>query len=147
MLSRDDLLKRLPHREPMLMVDRVLAYDLEASTLVAEKDVRADEPHFKGHFPGAPIMPGVLTVEAMAQAAAVLVNLTQNKTSDEALFYFMSIENCRFRKPVYPGHVLTLQVTKQKRRGDVWVFAGVAKVGDDVVTEAEFIAKSLAKPA
>jgi 3-hydroxyacyl-[acyl-carrier-protein] dehydratase len=147
MLSRDDLLKRLPHREPMLMVDRVLTYDLEAGTLVAEKDVRADEPHFKGHFPGAPIMPGVLTVEAMAQAAAVLVNLTQNKTSDEALFYFMSIESCRFRRPVYPGHVLTLHVTKQKRRGDVWVFAGVAKVGDDVVTEAEFIAKSLAKPA
>jgi 3-hydroxyacyl-[acyl-carrier-protein] dehydratase len=131
----------LPHRYPLLLVDRILALDVEAETVIARKNVTIGEPVFQGHFPGQPVLPGVYIVEAMAQASAVLVNTIMGKTSDEVLFYFMSLDKVRFRQPVVPGDTMEMHVRKLRRKGDVWVFGGEAKVDGNKVAEAEFMAK------
>ncbi|MBI1362893.1 MAG: 3-hydroxyacyl-ACP dehydratase FabZ [Proteobacteria bacterium] len=125
----------------MLMVDRILSLDLDAGTVVGRKNVTMAEPHFAGHFPGQPVMPGVLIVEAMAQTSAILVNTTIGKNADEVLFYFMSLDKVRFRHPVVPGDVLELHVKLNRRKGDVWVFGGEGVVDGKKVAEAEFMAK------
>jgi 3-hydroxyacyl-[acyl-carrier-protein] dehydratase len=99
-----------------------------------------NEPHFRGHFPNAPVMPGVLIVEAMAQTAAVLVVHTLGPSTEGKLVYFMSVDNCRFRRPVFPGDQLVIEVTKQRNRGPVWKFEGVAKVNGKIMAEAVFAA-------
>ena len=133
--------KILPHRYPFLLIDRVL--ELEDMRVVAIKNVTMNEPHFTGHFPGFPVMPGVLIIEAMAQTAAVLVVHTLGPASEGKLVYFMSVDNARFRRPVFPGDRLDVHVTKQRNRGNVWKFEGQAKVGDNVMAEAVFAAMIL----
>lgn len=134
-----EIMKMIPHRYPILLVDRLVDYE-EGERAVGLKNVTMNEPHFMGHFPGAPVMPGVLIVEAMAQTSAILVVKTLGDEARGKIVYFMTIDNARFRKPVVPGDSVYIHVTKVKQRGPVWKFDGVAKVDDVVVAEATFSA-------
>jgi len=133
------IMKMIPHRYPMLLVDRVVEVIPDKSA-IGIKNVTMNEPHFQGHFPVRPIMPGVMIVEAMAQAAGVLVVETLGGQAEGKLVYFMSIENARFRRPVTPGDQMRIHITKERNRGAVWRFIGEAKVDDKVVAEATFTA-------
>jgi 3-hydroxyacyl-[acyl-carrier-protein] dehydratase len=133
------IMQMIPHRYPFLMIDRVVQMHADKGA-VGIKNVTIGDPFFPGHFPGEPVMPGVMIVEAMAQTAAVLVVHTLGPRSEGKLVYFMSIDNCRFRRPVYPGDQLHVLVEKQRNRGPVWKFHGTAKVKDKVVAEAVFAA-------
>ncbi len=137
MLDIIEIQKILPHRYPFLYVDRVLEVE-PGKRLVAIKNVSFDEHFFQGHFPGKPIMPGVLIVEALAQASGILVHKTVE--SDDNMVYFMSIDKVKFRKPVVPGDQLVLEVEPLQVRGKVYKFKGEAKVDGKVVCEAEFMA-------
>ena len=129
----------LPHRYPFALVDRVVAYEAGKSA-TGVKNVTINEPHFQGHFPNKPIMPGVLIVEAMAQTAAVLVVQSLGGVSEDTLVYFMSVENAKFRQPVIPGDTLEIHVKTIRNRKAVWKFNGIAKVGARSVAEATFSA-------
>lgn len=134
-----DIKKLIPHRYPMLLIDRVLLNDTESGTGI--KAVSGNEHFFEGHFPTKPIMPGVLIVEAMAQTAGVIVMSNLHPQAQEnSLVYFMSIDNVKFRKPVTPGDLMELRVRKTQSRGQVWKFSGQAYVGDHLHAEAEFTA-------
>lgn len=133
------ILQMIPHRYPMLMVDRVVDMHLDASA-IGIKNVSVNEPFFQGHFPSEPVMPGVLIVEAMAQTAAVLVVATFGADSEGKLVYFMTIDGVRFRRPVVPGARLELHVSKVQSRANVWKFAGKAIVEGKVAAEATFAA-------
>lgn len=146
-LTRDDILGLIPHRDTMLLVDGVSDYDLHAKTLTAFKRVKPDDFFFKGHFPGAPIMPGVLIVEALAQAAGIYVGLAKPDKPGDMAIIFMSIENVRFRAPVKPACDLTLHVQLEKGRADIWKFNGTALVGTQVVANAQFTAKTMSRKA
>jgi 3-hydroxyacyl-[acyl-carrier-protein] dehydratase len=129
-----EILKLLPHRYPFLMVDRIVDID-GANSAVGIKNVTANEPHFAGHFPERPIMPGVLILEGMAQTAGAL-SIRSFKTDGPSLVYLMAIDEARFRKPVLPGDVLEYHIRKVQARGVVWKFACQAMVGDSKVAEA-----------
>lgn len=135
----DRILAMLPHRYPILLIDRLLEIE-PGQRLVALKNVSINEPQFQGHFPGHPIMPGVLLIEAMAQAAAALVVATLGTEAEGRLVYFMTIDSARFRKPVVPGDQVRITVTKERQRGPVWKFSGECKVGEALTTEANFSA-------
>ncbi len=136
------IMEMIPHRHPFLMIDRVV--DAVANVRATGiKNLSINESFFQGHFPSRPVMPGVLIIEAMAQTAAVLVVHTLGPKSEGKLVYFMSIENARFRRPVFPGDQLSVQVLKQRNRGNVWKFEGRAKVGDNLMAEAVFAAMIL----
>ncbi len=127
----------IPHRYPILLVDRVL--EMEAGErAVALKNVTMNEPHFQGHFPNFPVMPGVLIVEAMAQTSALVCVESLGAEAEGKVVFFMTIDNARFRKPVTPGDSMIIEVKKLRSRGSVWKFEGVAKVGDDICAEATF---------
>jgi 3-hydroxyacyl-[acyl-carrier-protein] dehydratase len=128
----------LPHRAPFLMIDHVEL--VEADRIVARKTVAADELFLQGHFPGCPIMPGVLIIEAMAQAGAVLAARQSTFDPGRQVMVFMAIDKAKFRKPVLPGDVLKLEVVPLRRGTAVWKMRGEAKVGDVLVAEAEFLA-------
>jgi 3-hydroxyacyl-[acyl-carrier-protein] dehydratase len=128
----------LPHRYPFLLVDRV--DELGPDRIVARKMVSANEPFFQGHFPGHPVMPGVLIVEAMAQAGALLAAPQVGFDPARQAIYFMAIDKVKFRKPVFPGDSLVLEVVPLRKGGSVWKLRGEARVGDAVVAEAEFVA-------
>ena len=136
------IIEMIPHRYPFLMVDRVIKVVANESA-VGIKNVTINEPFFQGHFPSRPVFPGVLIIEAMAQTAAVLVVETLGPSAEGKLVYFMSVENCRFRKPVGPGDQLHIHVHKERSRGNVWKFRGEAKVGDTLVAEATYAAMIL----
>ncbi|WP_368343791.1 3-hydroxyacyl-ACP dehydratase FabZ [Pelagovum sp. HNIBRBA483] len=131
----------LPHRYPFLLVDRVRDIN-GTSSAVGIKNVTMNEPHFQGHFPGSPIMPGVTIVEAMAQTAGVMVGATMGLINGDLLIYFMAIDKCKFRRKVVPGDVLEMHVetTRGKPGGKVWKFKGVATVEGEMAAEAEFTA-------
>jgi len=129
------IMEMIPHRYPILLVDRLIDY-VAGESATGLKNVTMNEPHFMGHFPGVPVMPGVLIVEAMAQTSALLVVQTLGKEAEGKVVYFMTIDDCRFRKPVTPGDSLHIHVEKIKQRGQIWKFKGVAKVGDKVCAEA-----------
>ncbi len=131
----------LPHRYPFLLVDKVEEIDGTASA-VGYKNVTMNEPHFQGHFPGTPIMPGVTIVEAMAQTSGVMLGVSLDMIDKELLIYFMSIDNCKFRRKVIPGDVLRMDVTttRGKAGGKVWRFHGVATVEGEMAAEADFMA-------
>jgi 3-hydroxyacyl-[acyl-carrier-protein] dehydratase len=131
--------EHLPHRYPFLLIDRVLSYEL-GKTIHAYKNVSVNEPFFNGHFPHYPVMPGVLIMEALAQAAGILAFKTKNeKPSPESVFYFVGIDNCRFKKPVVPGDQLHLHITIDKERRGVWVFRGEARVDGVIAAEADLM--------
>ena len=129
----------IPHRYPFLLVDRVEQIVPDTSA-VGIKNVTFNEPHFQGHFPAAPIMPGVTIVEALAQTAAVMAGISMNTVDKEFLVYFMSLDACKFRRKVVPGDVLELHVSVMQKRRKVWKFKGEAKVGDALACEVEFAA-------
>lgn len=133
------IMEMIPHRYPILLVDRILEF-VPNERAVGLKNVTFNEPHFQGHFPRFPVMPGVLIVEAMAQTAAIMVVQTLGKEAEGKLVYFMTIDEARFRKPVVPGDSLHIHVQKTKQRGPVWKFKGEAMVGDTLCAEAEFSA-------
>ncbi len=132
-----EIQKFLPHRYPFLMVDRVVEIEL-GIRVVGFKNVTVNEPFFQGHFPGQPIMPGVLIIEAMAQVAGILA--FRSGTNMGKSVYFMSIEKAKFRKPVVPGDQLRLEIQMLQHRGNVWRFSGNATVEGKVAAEAEFTA-------
>ncbi|HYB09432.1 MAG TPA: 3-hydroxyacyl-ACP dehydratase FabZ [Alphaproteobacteria bacterium] len=125
----------LPHRYPFLMIDRVVEI-VTGESAVGIKNVTINEPFFQGHFPRRPVMPGVLIVEAIAQTAGVLVVHTLGAEVEGKLVYFMTIDNCRFRRPVFPGDQLRIHVKKVRNRGFVWKFSGAAKVDGNLAAEA-----------
>ena len=133
------VMRSLPHRYPMLLVDKVEEMVLDQS-IVAVKAVTMNELFFQGHFPGRPIMPGVMIIEALAQAAGVLAVTSLGEAQAGKLVYFMSIENAKFRIPVEPGVLLRLRCDLIQKRGPVWKFAGRAYVGDKLATQADFTA-------
>jgi len=136
------LIQRLiPHRYPFLLIDKVL--DINGySSARGIKNVTMNEPHFQGHFPGKPIMPGVMIIEAMAQTAAVMVGTALGMEDREMLVYFMAIDKCKFRRKVGPGDVLEMHLTtlRGKPGGKVWKFGGRATVDGEIAAEAEFTA-------
>jgi len=131
----------LPHRYPFLLIDKVVDIDGYQKAR-GIKNVTMNEPHFQGHFPGKPIMPGVTIIEAMAQTAAVMVGTALDMADKNMLVYFMAIDKCKFRRMVVPGDVLELRLetTRGKPGGKVWKFMGVAEVGGEMACEAEFTA-------
>ncbi len=133
------ILESIPHRYPLLLVDKVRDIEL-GKKAVGIKNVTFNEPHFMGHFPGHPVMPGVLIIEAMAQTAALLVTAAPDFDSSNKLVYFMSIDAVKFRKPVVPGDVLELHVEVVQNRGNVWKMSAVGIVEGQKVTEAQFSA-------
>jgi len=134
-----EVLAHLPQRFPFLMVDRVLECE-PGKRILALKNVSVNEPFFQGHFPHRPVMPGVLILEAMAQAAAVLVFKTLNARPDEtSVYYYAGIDNARFKKPVVPGDQLVLEVTIVASRRGIWKFGCSARVGEAVVAQADIL--------
>ena len=129
----------LPHRYPFLLVDRVEDID-GVKTARGIKNVTMNEPHFQGHFPGTPIMPGVTIIEALAQTAAVMVGTTHKLHNKNMLIYFMSIDKCKFRRKVVPGDVLNLHVETLRGGSKIWKFKGIADVNGRMAAEAEFTA-------
>ena len=129
----EEVMKWLPHRYPFLMVDRILK--IEGNRIVGLKNVTMNEPFFQGHFPGHPIMPGVLQLEAMAQVAGIL--LIKKAEAARQLAYFMAAEDVKWRKPVRPGDALIIDIELTKARGKIGKARGICKVGGEVVSEAE----------
>ena len=134
-----EILEHLPHRYPFLLVDKVRDI-VPSESCVGIKNVTSNEPHFEGHFPQEPVMPGVLIIEAMAQAAAVLVGVSLDLADKGMGTYFMSIDKCRFRRKVVPGDVLELHIKTLRGGGKVWKFEGRAIVDGELAAEAEVMA-------
>lgn len=133
-----EIQKLLPHRYPFMLVDRVVEFEAHKRVL-AYKNVTANEPYFQGHFPGRPVMPGVLVVEALAQAGGVLTQLSNNSTADGRLFYLVKIDNAKFSKMVVPGDRLDLEVTLKRVIRNVAIYTGVASVNGEQVACAEVV--------
>ncbi|MDI6839912.1 MAG: 3-hydroxyacyl-ACP dehydratase FabZ [bacterium] len=136
------ILEIMPHRYPMLLVDRIVK--LEDDEVIGEKCVSINEPFFQGHFPGHPIMPGVLIIEAMGQVGGFLL-LKRVKDKSDKVVYFLKIDKVKFRKPVVPGDVLRSELKLLKYKGGLCVMAAKAYVGDTLVAEGEFTAKVVEK--
>ena len=130
-----ELFQLLPHRYPFLLIDRIIDVDGNESA-IGVKNVTFNEPHFAGHFPGEPIMPGVLIIEAMAQTAGAICARQVLKGAPK-LVYFMTVDGAKFRRPVVPGDILQLRVTKKKQRGNIFKYHCEAWVGDEKAVEAE----------
>ena len=142
----DEILRRLPHRPPMLLIDRAEDYRPHRS-IVGIKQVTINEPFFVGHFPKHPVMPGVLIIEALAQTGGVLMSKSMEVDVENKSILFLSVDNCRFRHPVRPGDTLRMEVEVMRARGDVVKFRGRGMVGDKVAAEAEFAAMLIELPA
>jgi len=138
-LDIHEVLKYLPHRYPFLLVDRVLTFKANES-LTALKNVTINEPFFQGHFPHRPVMPGVLIVEAMAQACAILsLKSLGSMPSNDSVFYFVGIDKARFKRPVEPGDQLILKGTIKRKMKGIWLFDSSAYVGDELCCSAELM--------
>jgi 3-hydroxyacyl-[acyl-carrier-protein] dehydratase len=135
----DEIMRRIPHRPPFLLIDRAEDFRHNQS-IVGIKCVTINEPFFVGHFPGRPVMPGVLIIEAIAQTGGVLMSKSMDVDVENKGIMFISVDNCRFRHPVRPGDVLRMPVEVMRARGDVFKFRGQGMVGDKVAAECEFAA-------
>jgi 3-hydroxyacyl-[acyl-carrier-protein] dehydratase len=144
MMDIKEIQKVLAHRYPFLLVDRVTEIET-GKKLVAFKNVTINEEFFNGHFPGQPVMPGVLQLEALAQAGALLAYKSSTLNPDELVIFLMSIDNAKFRKPVVPGDKLVLTAEAVKNKGAIWKLRGVATVEGAVVCEADFLATAVKK--
>jgi 3-hydroxyacyl-[acyl-carrier-protein] dehydratase len=140
------ILEHLPHRYPFLLVDRVLSIN-EDKEIVALKNVTINEPFFPGHYPHHPVMPGVLIIEAMAQAAALLSFTSNEKPSDDSVYYFVGIDGARFKRPVVPGDQLILKVSLLRSVRGLWKYAATAEVDGQIAAEAEIMCTVRAKEA
>lgn len=139
MMDIHQILKQLPHRYPILLVDRVLEIE-KGVRIKALKNVSINEPHFLGHFPHRPVMPGVLMLEALAQTAALLSFDTMGETlDDQTVYYFAGIDGARFKRPVEPGDQLILEVELDRMKAGIFKFKARAKVGDEIAAEAELM--------
>ncbi len=138
-INVEGIKKLIPHRYPFLMIDKVVNI-IPAKSCIGVKLVTNNEPHFEGHFPNHPVMPGVLIIESMAQSAAVLVVHTMGERAHGKIVYFMSIDEARFRKPVVPGDVLYVHCEVERSRGNVWRFKGEARVDGQRVADATYSA-------
>lgn len=133
------ILKQLPHRYPILLVDRVLEID-KGKRIKALKNVSINEPYFSGHFPHRPVMPGVLMLEALAQAAALLAfDMLGTAPDDKTVYYFAGIDAARFKRPVEPGDQLILEVSLDRMKAGIFKFKACAKVGEEIAAEAELM--------
>jgi 3-hydroxyacyl-[acyl-carrier-protein] dehydratase len=144
MMDVKEIQKLLAHRYPFLLVDRVLEVE-SGKKLVGYKNVTINEEFFNGHFPGHPVMPGVLILEALAQACALLAYKSSGLNPDDLVIYLMAIDNAKFRKPVVPGDRLTLTAEVVRVKGVIWKQRGVATVDGNVVAEADFLATAVKK--
>lgn len=144
MISINEILNILPHRYPFLLVDRIIEND-PGKHIVGIKNVTINEPFFQGHFPGFPIMPGVLVVEAMAQTWGISVLTSKSGEFPPKNRFLSGIDNARFRKPVVPGDQLRLELDLIKQRGILWKFKGTATVGGELVAEAELLVSEIDK--
>lgn len=145
-MTIDEIMQYLPHRYPFLLIDRVLEMEV-GKCITAIKNVSINEPFFPGHFPGSPVMPGVLILEAMAQAAALLSFKTENYTPEEiGIVYFAGIDGARFKKPVLPGDQLILKIDIVRRVRGIWKYTARAEVDGVLVAEAELMATLRDKP-
>lgn len=139
MMDIHQILKQLPHRYPFILVDRVLELD-KGKSIKALKNVTINEPFFGGHFPHRPVMPGVLMLEAMAQAAALLAfDTVGTSPDDKTVYYFAGIDGARFKRPVEPGDQLVMDVTLERMKAGIFKFKGITRVGADVACEAELM--------
>jgi 3-hydroxyacyl-[acyl-carrier-protein] dehydratase len=138
-IDMQEILRRIPHRYPFLLIDRAEAYQPHES-IIGIKCVTANEPYFQGHFPGNPVMPGVLIIEALGQTGGVLMSKSLNADVTGKTIFFASVENCRFRAPVRPGDVMRMHVDVLKHRGDLFKFRGRALVNQKIAAECEFAA-------
>ncbi len=145
MIEMAEIIRRIPHRYPFLLVDRAEDYKPHES-ITGIKCVTANEPFFPGHFPGNPVMPGVLIIEAIAQSGAVLMSKSLDADVTGKTIFFAALDNVRFKRPVRPGDVLRMPVTVIKHRGGLFKFAGKALVGDQVAAEVEFTAMVVETP-
>ena len=136
MLDINEIMKILPHRYPFLLVDRIVELET-GKRIVGIKNVSVNEPFFPGHFPGHPVMPGVLIIEAMAQVAAILAYVSSDDSVRSKVTYFVGIDNARFRKPVVPGDQLRLELEAVNCKRGIWNFTGKVQVADKVVAEAD----------
>tara|TARA_B100001057_G_scaffold168869_2_gene169618 strand:+ start:22829 stop:23269 length:441 start_codon:yes stop_codon:yes gene_type:complete len=137
-MSKNDVINYLPHRYPFLLIDKVIDYKPH-EYLIAQKNVSYNEPFFQGHFPGHPVFPGVLILESMAQATALLDFKSNERNNPDLLYYFVGIDKARFKKPVYPGDILILEVKLTQSKRDVHKFTASCKVNDDTVCTAELL--------
>jgi len=144
MIDIHGIMDVLPHRYPFLFVDRIIALE-EGTRIVGIKNVTINEPFFQGHFPGEPVMPGVLIIEALGQTAGVLAYRAMGEAAAGKGVYLMSINRVKFRRPVVPGDQLRLELDVVKHRGDIWAFQGKAFVEDQIVAEAELMATIMDK--
>jgi 3-hydroxyacyl-[acyl-carrier-protein] dehydratase len=138
-LDIKEIIRHLPHRYPFLLVDRILAGE-KGRSMTGLKNVTMNEPFFQGHFPTNPIMPGVLILEGMAQVGGILAYYSLPEMIGEKLIYFAGIDKVRFRRPVVPGDQLIFEMVVLKHKGKIWKMEGKAKVDDEIVAEAEFMA-------
>lgn len=145
-IGPDEILRRLPHRYPFLLVDRAERY-VPGESIVGFKCVSAAEPHFQGHFPENPVMPGVLIIEAMAQTGAILMSKTLDADISNTLIYFMGVEQAKFRRPVRPGDVLEMPVEVTANRRGIFKFKGEARVNGVRCADATFSATSAPREA
>ena len=139
MFNINEIMRNLPHRYPFLLVDKITEF-APGETITGIKNVTINEPFFQGHFPGHPIMPGVLIVEAMAQVGGIMAFQSEPEKTEGKVVYFMGIDKARFRKPVLPGDQIKLVLTVLKQRRNIWSFKGEAFVDDTLVAEAELMA-------
>ncbi len=140
-----EILRRLPHRYPFLLIDRAVGYVANTS-ICGIKNVTVNEPFFPGHFPGAPVMPGVLQIEALAQTGALLMSKTLDADISKHLILFMSVDNARFKKPVMPGDVMEMPVEVLFARRNIFKFRGRVMVRGELATECEFAAMKADRP-
>lgn len=144
-VEMSEILKRIPHRYPFLLVDRAEDYEPYAS-ITGIKNVTFNEPYFQGHFPGNPVMPGVLMIEAIAQSGAVLMSKSLDANVEGKTIFFASVDNCRFRHPVRPGDVIRMPVEVVRHRGNLFKFQGKATVNGKLAAEVEFTAMVVETP-